>query len=306
MDRLLDVRELLDSIAAQSYRPIETILVVQQARDLLEALYHYVGERQDANIRLYFNASKAGLSSSRNLGVREAEGDVLAFVDDDVIISPDWAEQVMATFADGTAIGMTGPALPLWQDESMRWLPDEFHWLISCTSWVNWETIRPVRNVWGHSMAFRREAFEQAGLFQTALGLRGLGGPVAEDSEFSLRVQVRTGKRLLYNPRAVVWHKVRPYRLGWRYIAQRSYWIGRSRHLLTRAYAGDENALKPEMELLKRILGNLPRRIARTVLHHPTTAWQQFLLTVWSLSFVSIGYLSGLLSLRDRRRAEGN
>lgn len=144
MDRFPDVRELLDSIAAQSYRPVETILVVEQARDLYEALCQHISERQEANIKIYFNSGKAGLSSNRNLGVREAQGAVVAFVDDDVILPPHWAEQVMATFPDRTVIGMTGPALPLWQDESMRWLPEEFHWLVSCTSWANWRTIRPV------------------------------------------------------------------------------------------------------------------------------------------------------------------
>lgn len=293
-DRFADICELLDSISAQGYKPIETVLVVEHDRSLYEGLLQEVAGRSLSNIRLLFNPDKTGLSVNRNLGFREARGDIIAFVDDDVTLAPDWAEQVVASFSHKETIGMTGPALPMWRDQAMRWLPEEFYWLISCTSWTRWNSARMVRNVWGHNMAFRREAFDAAGLFQTKIGLHGLGGPVAEDDEFSLRVQSVTGKHILYKPEAVVWHKVSGYRLGWRYVAQRSYWMGRSRHLLTRAKAGNQDALGPEKDLLRRILTTLPWRIARMAFRSPANAGRQAWLAAWSLSFVGIGFVSGV------------
>lgn len=306
MDRLHDVYELLDSISAQAYRPIETLLIVEQSLELYQHLSQHLDQRDDLSVRVFFSEGKVGLSANRNRGICEARGEIIAFVDDDVILAPDWAEQVMETMRDEAVVGVTGPAMPLWLDESLRWLPQEFHWLISCTSWADWPTVREVRNVWGHNMAFRREAFARAGLFQTAVGLRGLGGPVAEDDEFSLRVRAVTGKSILYNPQAIVWHKVYRYRLGWRYIAERSYWIGRSRHLLagshdTRLRGGGQGTLTPEADLLKRILGQVPLRIGKQLLRNPPMALRQLWLVGWSLSFVALGYASG--SLRRRQSA---
>jgi glycosyltransferase involved in cell wall biosynthesis len=306
MERLADLGELLDSIAGQTYRPLQTVIVVEQSAELRDRLQQELAHRPEIAPEIHFNPGRVGLSYNRNVGVQHARGAIIAFVDDDVVLSPTWAERVVALFADPTVMGMTGPALPRWHDPSMRWLPEEYHWLISCTSWVKGDDIRPVRNVWGHNMAFRRAAFAQAGLFHTDVGLiGGVGGPVAEDNEFSLRVQARTGGRLLLDPRAVVWHQVHPYRLSWRYVAQRSFWIGRSRHLMRRLPGAPGPALAPETQLLRQIALRLPPRIGRTLLRRPAIAFKQVRLAAWSLACVGAGYLTGFVQRPATRSAAG-
>lgn len=304
--RLPDLFELLNSIEAQEYRALETVIVVEQSRDLYEALRRHIqtqGSRA-RNARVLWNPEGNGLSSNRNLGIRDAKGDIIAFVDDDVVLAPDWAYQMMACFRDETVIGVTGSAVPLWLDHRMEWIPEEFHWLVSCSSWANWKEVREVRNAWGHSMAFRREAFQLAGSFLTTLGLRGAGGPLAEDAEFSLRVRAKTGKRILYNPHAVVWHRVHPYRVSWRYVRERSFSMGKSRALLRASYCGvqeGQSLLETEHDLLRRILTGLLPTILKGFLKQPVISWHQLCLTAVSLSFVTLGYTWGLLSPLSRR-----
>jgi glycosyltransferase involved in cell wall biosynthesis len=258
-ERQNDVFELLDSIKGQTYTNIEVIFVAERSKELYEKVKDYGEKIGLPGFKVLFNHGEPGLSQARNLGIKHTDGHIIAFVDDDVVLSPRWAEELMGTvMLDDDIVGVTGPALPLWVDKSLSWLPEELHWLISCTTWFNCKEIRAVRNVWGHNMAFRRDVFSVCGLLPEEFGYhRGL---MAEDLGFSMIVRKRTKKKLVYNPRAKVWHKVYDYRLGLKFIVERAFWIGRSRRMLKKYYdkrGSGENILSTEFLLLRRIFSKL-------------------------------------------------
>lgn len=197
LDRLNDITELLDSLKTQTRNPDEIIMVVEKSVELHDRVKQYVEEKTAQNIQVVFNDGEPGLSAGRNLGIKEAKGDIIAFIDDDALPSPDWAEELVKTYRDDSVIGVTGPAVPLWEDESMAWFPEEFNWIIGGTAWYadsRSNGITPVRNVWGMNMAFRKEAFELAGVFSTKLGLNSDKGTLAEEDELSIRIRQKTGQ----------------------------------------------------------------------------------------------------------------
>jgi O-antigen biosynthesis protein len=51
------------------------------------------------------------ISLARNLGIAAASGDVVAFIDDDAVPEPDWAETILAAFADDDLAAATGPVI---------------------------------------------------------------------------------------------------------------------------------------------------------------------------------------------------
>jgi len=295
--RLGDIFELLDSIKAQTCTNIETIFVAERSMELYSRVQAYVQENGIPNAKVIFNDGETGLSAARNLGIKEAKGDIIAFVDDDVLLSPAWVEEMVKTYQDDSIIGVTGPASPLWEDETMSWFPEEFYWIMSCTAWSDWNETREVRNAWGQGMSFRRAAFEKCGLFLNEFGFHK--GPMAEDNEFSLRVRTRTGKSIVYCPTLKLWHKVHKYRLSWKFIKERAYWIGYSRHMLTRYYSqkavNQTDILSQEHQLLKRILTRLFPSIARGFFTNPVVAWRKLLVSVTALFSVALGYYSYLL-----------
>jgi cellulose synthase/poly-beta-1,6-N-acetylglucosamine synthase-like glycosyltransferase len=299
MERLPDIEALLASLESQDYGALETVFVVEKSRELYESL------RERANgggSRVVWNGGEGGLSSNRNLGLRESSGEVVAFVDDDVVLDGGWASAVARCFVDETVGGVTGPAYPLWAEEGMDWLPEEFHWLVSCSSWADWRDVREVRNAWGHNMAFQRGAMEAAGPFSTELGLRDGKGPLAEDTEFSLRLRARTGKRILYNPKAVSWHRVHPYRLSGRFVRERSYSMGQSRAMMAtfaRGLEPDAGALESEGRLLRRIVLRLLPATVLGLARRPRRSWRRLSLAVSSLAWLALGYAAGLI---ERRR----
>jgi len=306
LDRLKDVMELIDSIQAQTYQNIETSFVAERSRELASTISRYIAEKAYPNVQVLYNEGEWGISSARNLGVEKASGDIIAFIDDDALLFPDWAEETARAYArDSSVIGVTGPILPLWEEErEMSWFPREFYWIFSCTYWDAPKTTE-VRNGYGANLSFQREAFETAGLLKTHLGVRGRGQsgwqePGAEEADFSIRVRRKTGKRIVYNPHVRVRHKVYRYRITTRFIAKRAYWEGYAKAMLKGWYqpTASERVLSTEYELLRRILCRL---LPQTLLHlflKPVPNLRKLWVISVALPAVATGYfIYGLSSL---------
>lgn len=305
LERWPDLRDLLLSIEAQAYERMEIIFVGEAERELCQRVEAFAAERKMGNVRTLFNDGPPGLSAARNRGAAAARGEILAFLDDDAVALPGWAEATVRTYLDGEGvIATTGPAAPLWEDDSLTWLPEEFYWFVSCTNWTGWERPRDVRNAWGMNMSFRREVFETCGGFRTAFGLRNSArttwnDPPSEDVDLSLRARRASGGRIVYNPEAGVKHRVCHKRLKWGFVAQRSYSVGYQRRALQRLYGGDgedRQLLAQEMDLTRRIVFGLVPRSIVMAFRRPLLAWKQLSLVVVSMAFVALGYLSGMLS----------
>lgn len=286
-ERLRDILELLNSLKAQTYPEIEVIFVAERSGEL----YHNVKEYGEKIGLLRFKAiltgEKIGLGGARNLGSKEAGGGIIAFVDDDVILSSEWAHEMVKSYVDDSVIGVTGASLPLWQDKKLDWLPRELYWLISCTDWTDWDETTEARSLWGGNMSVRREVFEKAGSFLPILGYHT---PMAEDLEFSLKAKIRTGGKLLFNPKAKVWHKVYAYRVSLKFVSSRAHHIGVSRRLLRATYLRQQAPFHLESKVV--------RGMARTILltpwdffRSPYTAWKRLIITLAVLFFAGLGYL---------------
>jgi glucosyl-dolichyl phosphate glucuronosyltransferase len=305
-EREKDLYELVDSIVAQTYPKIESLFVIERSRGLEENVKNYANNKAIHNLRVLFNDGKPGLSAARNLGIGEAKGDIIAFVDDDAVLFPEWAEEMVNAYDADRIIGVTGPALPLWEDEKMSWFPEEFYWIVSCTAWADWTEKTKVRNGWGMNMSFRQKAFEKAGLFSESFGLHNSRrtkwfDPPSEDVDISLRIRAKTGGNIIFNPRAKVWHRVYAYRVKQKFITQRSYSVGFQRRMLKKLYHeinGDTELLNQEYRLLNRIISKLLPSIIKNFFTNPILAWNRLRVTVTALCFVGLGYYTSFLFVR--------
>lgn len=298
-ERLEDVRGLLGSLARQTVAPHQIVFVAEGDPAIPEAVRGFGQELALGQLMVVENIGTPGLSGARNAALPHVTGDIVAFIDDDALAFEDWVEQTIAAFGRWPdAIGVTGRALPKWEDPSASWLPIEFYWLISCTDFTGWTTPRAVRNAWGMNMAFRRESFELVCFDEQRGGNQGAAdgvklGPLGEDTQFSLMLRQATGRPIMFDPRIAVYHRVHGYRTTSRYVRRRAFWEGYTKATLPRT--GLAVPLRDEFSLLRRVLVGFVPRVATELIRRPRRGWRQLRLAVDALGYVAIGYAAGRL-----------
>jgi len=93
-----ELRQCLDSIISQSYTDIEILLVDDGSPDTCGEICDEYAQRDD-RIRVFHTENK-GLSAARNLGLDNAKGDIVAFIDSDDWIEPDMIESLARVLSE--------------------------------------------------------------------------------------------------------------------------------------------------------------------------------------------------------------
>lgn len=99
------LREAIDSILNQTFQNIEFIIIDDGSRDKSAAI---VQSYNDSRIRLLQNTVNKGLSAVRNLGLREARGEYIAWLDADDISLPARLERQIGLLNSEPQIGLCG------------------------------------------------------------------------------------------------------------------------------------------------------------------------------------------------------
>jgi glycosyltransferase involved in cell wall biosynthesis len=232
--------EAVRSVAAQSHPPLETIVVVDHDATLLDRAR---AELED--VVVIPNTEARGLSGARNSGLAVARGDIVAFLDDDAIAAPEWLWLLASEYEDEAVLGVGGAIEPVWEKRP-HWFPAEFGWVVGCTYRGLPRERAAVRNLIGASMSFRRELFSELGGFRNGIGRLGTRPVGCEETDFCLRVErARPDGCFIYQPLALVHHRVPEHRARWRYFLARCYGEGLSKALIVGA-AGFRRGLAAE------------------------------------------------------------
>jgi GT2 family glycosyltransferase len=288
-DRWNELIAAIESVQSQSVRVHETIVVV----DHNPALLAKVRTRFPGVIAVE-NREPRGLSGARNSGIAAAQGEILAFLDDDAIAAPDWLERLCAAYSDPDVIGVGGAIEPLWQDGRPAWFPSEFDWVVGCTYRGMPQTIAPVRNLIGCNMSLRRKVFDMVGGFR--IGRVGALSVGREDDETELCIRARKqwkGGVLLCNPWARVLHHVPLNRAHWTYYRSRCYSEGWSKAIMAKL-VGYRDGLASERSYTLHVLPLGVVQGLTDVLRGDLAGLGRAAAIAAGLAITTIGYIMGL------------
>lgn len=190
------IDECLESLVAQTYRPLEIIAIDDGSNDgSKEQLLKWADGEGNVPIHIFTQDAK-GLSAGRQLAVTQAKGEWIAITDIDVRPEPDWVNNMILEIEpideDEKVVAVTG-----------RTIFEHGGDIVSRVRSVEIETkyrSRPRRTSLanGPCSMFKREVLVEIGGFD----------PLwyhAEDMEVSLRL-IAEGGSIIYAPNAVVRH----------------------------------------------------------------------------------------------------
>ena len=182
------IRACLEGLRRVDYPNFEVIIVNDGSTDGTEIIAKEYGFR-------VISIPNGGLSNARNIGMRAAKGEIVAYTDDGAVPDPQWLTYLAATFLSTDHVGVGGPNIPPPDDgpvaECVANSPGgPIHVLL---------TDLEAEHIPGCNMAFRKAALEAIGGFDHQFRIAG------DDVDLCWRL-LKRGWTLGFSPAAMVWH----------------------------------------------------------------------------------------------------
>jgi glycosyltransferase involved in cell wall biosynthesis len=203
----------LESLISQDLDPgrYEIVVVDNNSTDQTRHVVESFGGRSP-NVQYVFEA-RQGIAYGRNTGIRTAGAPIIAFTDDDVRVSGNWAATILAVMAAHPEVAcIGGKVLPSWQGAWPAWLTRE-HWaplaLLDYGETPLYITAERRLCLITANAAYRREVFGQIGMFAPHMSW-------LSDHEILVRLWHTRGQGL-YWPELTVTADIVPQRLHRRY-----------------------------------------------------------------------------------------
>jgi len=215
--------ECLKSLKEQSYENYE-VIVVGLSKET-ESIVNSFG----------FNFLFSPISSAsrqRNLGIENAKGEIIVFIDDDAIADKEWLSHLVKHYKNEGVACVGGKVILKILGKVPEFLKDLpagiFKGFIGETllEFANHTVIdKPL--LWASNFSVKKSIFAKVGLFDEELG-RSAGNLMGEEETDLQRRILKEGFKIVYDPNAIVTHLVDEERLTKLWFLERSFWQGYS------------------------------------------------------------------------------
>ncbi|NDJ19549.1 glycosyltransferase family 2 protein [Myxacorys almedinensis] len=217
----------IDSLLQQDFSSFEIIVVdnasTDRTRDVVES------RLSDSRVSYVYEAI-TGLSIARNTGAKAAQGEILAYLDDDAIASRPWLSRLHDAYVENEKLAIAGGKVTLlWVDgmSAPPWLSEGLAGNLGAYDLGNSPVFitQPGLTPRGLNYSIRRDFLEQIGGFDPQLGR--VGKNLLSNEELHMtHLALASGWQVAYLPEALVAHHVAPERVKPRWFLDRGWWQG--------------------------------------------------------------------------------
>jgi glycosyltransferase involved in cell wall biosynthesis len=292
----INLTKLLDSVYEQNFPSVEVLILSEDASKWNSVCDDENGS--EVRIKRLLVPQGTGASAARNLGAVNASGNILAFLDDDVILGKRWFERCVTALTDSSVGAVTGRVLVRLEEYGLDFVPESLKWVVGGTYWDSKVPIS-VFSAAGMNFCIKKEVFLKAGGYNENLGPKGdrpetarwhrLG---AEESDLAIRVWLRTGLKVVYDPNLIVEHRLRRESILLRGLVRRALHVGHNRAYIHSIYP--RLGVVNDNQTFQRLVRELTFT-AKKFLQHPVRVWQGFSFTFLVVVAFGAGFLEGLL-----------
>lgn len=218
----------IDSLLSQDFSPgFEVIVVDNNSSDRTRE----VVEQRQENPRLkYIFESSVGLSVARNTGAKAANGEILAYLDDDAVAGDGWLQALYSAYQENSQLAIAGGKVTLlWSQgtQAPSWLS---HGLAgNLGAYDLGDRLIYIENPGltprGLNYSIRRSFLEEIGGFDPKLGRVGKN-LLSNEELLMTETAIERGWQVAYLPNAIAAHNVSPERLKRSWFISRGWWQG--------------------------------------------------------------------------------
>ncbi|MDD5148092.1 MAG: glycosyltransferase [Candidatus ainarchaeum sp.] len=203
------IKQCLEALEKQTTGNFEVIVVDDGSTDKTPEL-----AKKFRGIRL-LQQKNSGPAAARNLGAKNAKGEIIIFTDSDCIAEKNFLEEMLAPFADKKIAGVQGKYKSRQKELAARLTQLEIeqrHEKMAKQESIDF--------MGSYAAAYRKKVFEEMKGFDTSYPMAS-----GEDTDLSFRIS-KAGHKMVFSEKAVVWHthpasflkylRIKFYRAFWR------------------------------------------------------------------------------------------
>jgi hypothetical protein len=260
LERWAWLTECIVSAQTQTVPALEIIVVVDHNQALLERIV-----REVPGVVAVPNTGGRGVSGARNSGVKASKGEVVAFLDDDAVVTPEWLGTLLRHITAPDVVGVGCYSDGLWENPCPAWFPGEFGWTIGVSYQGLPEEPTAVRNVWTCAMLVKRSAFDVVDGFREDFGKIG-NRSLPEDTDLCLRIAaVQQNAVWMWDPAKVMKHRVPAGRATFGYLLSRCFLQGWGKAAMARMDGFDESTSSERSYAMRTLPAGLRRGLGDAV-----------------------------------------
>lgn len=239
-------QDTLESILNQKYDDFEVLVIRNGAEKNISF--------RNGKLRVY-EIVEAGLDNARNFGVKNAHGEIVAFIDDDAIASPNWLKSLNISHSKIEAPVIGGRVLPKWPKRGKpEWVKGILIAYLSILDGYSDKPVpvHPLDWLAGTNISFKKYIFNKVGFFDNELDRKEKILLSSGEVELCNRIREK-GYEIIFDPSLVVTHVISQSRLTPQYMIDRAYWQGVSDLILDKKHLDPRTLPKKFDELNSEI-----------------------------------------------------